>query len=147
MTRRMAGGPSPSLRGGAFVYTLRAPGERPIKYVGVTGEPRMRWLLHVSNAVQAMRGRKPMNNFVRWILELREAGERPVMEIVQNVDFSRGEQAEGRWIRRLISRGEPLLNLQHCPMNHGRTRRAYHCGRCGERGHNRLTCERAGASR
>ena len=132
--------PPPPIKGGpAFcpartlvVYSLRAPGEKAVRYVGVTRWPRGRWLGHTSEALRLWHAGKPVTQLHRWLLSLYAKGKRPILEPLATspawvrrrgcarFDFraqeaagrKAGEALEARWIRKLAKRGEPLFNVR-----------------------------------
>lgn len=130
----MEGGPAWDVQHSThYVYTLRAPGSRRIRYVGVTSDPRTRWHGHVYNAKRAAKCGQTTPLYA-WVLDLAAADKRPVMELVGEVGIiarddppycgaayearmgealSFARRAEAALIRRLQAEGAPLLNEQH----------------------------------
>lgn len=111
---RFLDGPRAHEPGG--VYSLRAPGDNAIRYVGLAYCLRTRWQMHMCAARRAERlGKTTALN--RWVLGLLANGQRPVLERLEVVhlfgDRHAGERREREWIRRLEKRGEPLLNVAH----------------------------------
>lgn len=105
----MPGGPGPR----SYVYTLRAPGDARVRYVGVTSTPRARWSLHVN---EALRAEESGNHTPRsaWVARLLAEGRGPVLEIVEvvNGDRRKAHKREIEWIRRLL-KVEPLFNVHN----------------------------------
>lgn len=85
-----------------FVYVLRCPKTKAIRYVGVTKNPKNRLEGH-------LRERRRKNPKVRWVQKLLRAGLEPIMEIVE--ETLTWEEAEIRWIANLRSGGCDLLNV------------------------------------
>ncbi len=96
-----------TLRQGQRVYALADPRDDSIRYVGYSSDPCKRFREH-------LRGKADGNEEKEaWIAELRDAGTRPELVILEEVEDPRAvREREDRWILHHLHRGEPLTNWQ-----------------------------------
>jgi hypothetical protein len=90
---------------GWYIYTLSEPdGEKRVRYVGKTDNPKNRLARHISlsDTEDTHKG--------HWIRKLVNAGQRPVMTIVQVGVGGSWEVAERAWITELRQQGASLTN-------------------------------------
>lgn len=77
-----------------YIYILRDPRTNEIKYVGKTVDPRSRSKKHgLPSQLRGSGVRK-----VKWILELRSIGLRPIFEIIEECTEENWEERERYWI-------------------------------------------------
>lgn len=94
-----------------YIYALRDPRDEAVRYVGRTKNPKRRLGSHLY--------KKYDGSFVHdrreWIQELRSAGLRPVMEIVETLSAPVKEalvnERECRWIFHYFQQGASLTNV------------------------------------
>lgn len=94
-----------------YIYVLRDPRDGAVRYVGRTKNPKKRLEHHLY--------KKSDGSFVHarreWIQEVRSAGLRPVMEIVETlrapVDDALISERERRWIFHFNQQGAALTNV------------------------------------
>lgn len=93
----------PVQKGPTFIYALRCPVTRKVRWVGRSNDPEGRLGGHFS---------KPTNRgMAKWLARLKKKGLRPFVEVVQKVKFKGWREAESRWIKKLRRRN-PLLNVE-----------------------------------
>jgi hypothetical protein len=73
-----------------YIYTLRDPRTGAIRYVGATINPRKR----VNKIWHSPKGLLQ----IEWIAELKNAGARPIQDIIERVPFEAWEEREQHWI-------------------------------------------------
>ncbi len=95
-----------------FIYLLRDPyslsdvkkgKHTPIRYIGKTNNPDVRWRNHFSGP-----GTSRMRN---WILSLRKEGRYPRLEILEECDESNWHEREEFYINKYLKLGHRLLNV------------------------------------
>lgn len=87
-----------------YIYTLKDPRDNTIRYIGMSKDPVKRLASHYS--LSDGTGEKQ-----QWLRELRDAGFRPTLEILEKVEYPRmPRQRECYWIHFYLKQGEPLLN-------------------------------------
>lgn len=86
------------------IYALRDPRDRTIRYVGATAHIKGRWKMHFyQGPMEAKQVAK-----AAWVLFLRTIGERPIMEILEEVEADAWKDRERFWIKFL----QPIYNIQ-----------------------------------
>lgn len=93
-----------------YIYVLKDPRDQSIRYVGQTINYEKRLEEHVRDYRRAYRGGKP-----EWMLELRQAGLRPVMEVIEECEPWMVFDRERFWIEEMRSRGCNLTNVASVP--------------------------------
>lgn len=116
-----------------FIYALNDPRTGARRYVGRAADPQRRFTQHIQKAKQwnpertldfiaEVRARMPgltlrwenQPSSKTWIVSLLEAGERPVLEILESVSPPvRVSEREMRWICQSIREGLDLLNAEN----------------------------------
>jgi len=87
-----------------YIYILRCPDTRAVRYVGITTHPAIREKEHCIYAIN-----KPKTKVQCWLIELRQQNKAPIFEVVES-----GERMGGRermWIYFLHEAGADLLNV------------------------------------
>lgn len=95
------------------VYTLSDPRNLTIRYVGISCNPKVRHLQHYH--------KDPYNHEkYAWIQEVRQAGYRPVMNIVkEKLTKEEATDLEMSMVYELLNQGVSLLNIdRHHPLSH-----------------------------
>lgn len=86
------------------IYALRDPRDRTVRYVGATAHMKGRWKMHFyQGPMEAKQVAK-----AAWILFLRTIGQRPIMEVLEEVEAEAWKDRERFWIKFL----EPRYNIQ-----------------------------------
>ena len=86
------------------IYALRDPRDRSVRYVGATAHMKGRWKVHFyQGPMEAKQVAK-----AAWVLFLRTIGQRPIMEVLEEVDAESWKDRERFWIKFL----EPIYNIQ-----------------------------------
>src|SRR5579864_211791 len=90
------------------IYALVDPRDSKTRYIGQTCNPKRRFHDHCSDLRK--QARRP---FKAWLAELKGAGLKPVMVVMQQNILTRAESvgAETYWIRHFVELGAPLFNL------------------------------------
>lgn len=94
-----------------YIYGLRDPDSKELRYIGATHNPKCRAACH--NSAARMGLEVPVS---KWIADLEAQGKAPVMEILCELDgrlSSRLSDAAERAAIRWLSFCYPLLNVQH----------------------------------
>ncbi len=92
-----------------FVYVLRDPLDRTVRYVGLTKKsPERRLSEHYHDGLLWFPAK------LTWLTQLKSAGLRPEVEVVEtilvgNSAFARGREDE--WISAELAKGSPLVNI------------------------------------
>lgn len=89
-----------------FIYDLSDPLTGFVRYVGKSVRPKERLAAHIRQA----RAGSPVY-CKRWISGLLQAGQRPVLSILEEVSASEADVAERYWIASLRLAGAELTNL------------------------------------
>lgn len=85
-----------------FIYALKDPETRKIRYIGVTTDPRKRLQKHLADPCRCHR--------VHWIQSLKNRGLVPEMEILVQVPKSEWAEWEVKFIRTARQMGLNLVN-------------------------------------
>lgn len=89
-----------------YIYGLRDPLTREIRYVGKSTQPIFRLRGHLKDAKEARTHKQ------RWLRQLEEKGLAPELVILEEVKAPRTwQQAEREWIAKGKEMGWPLTNL------------------------------------
>lgn len=104
----VAGKPRPVIAGlGAeyvTIYGLCSTNDPRIRYVGQALEPRVRFRQHTARAAASIA-------IMRWLRELREAGDAPIMVELQKTDTAHAISLECQWIARMQMESQADLNV------------------------------------
>lgn len=94
------------VRPSVAIYALRDPRTREVRYIGKAIDPCRRARQHMSAfQLSYYRSRK-----VSWLQSLRDAGQEPILEILQVVDAGDANRAERQWIAQYRAEGARLTN-------------------------------------
>lgn len=97
----------------AKIYALKDPDTGRVRYVGQTiHSPDRRLRAHWYGRTD---DDTPKN---QWLRRLEERGQRPTIEVLEEVSGGQKYEAEKEWIADLINAGEPLLNHNQLPGKH-----------------------------
>ena len=88
-----------------FIYVLRCPLTKEIRYVGKTNNPKERYHNHLNRALD--KGTHKRN----WINSLRKKGIRPIFEIIKKVSIGEWKGWEKYYIKYYKSKGCKLINI------------------------------------
>ena len=88
-----------------FIYKLIDPVTKEIRYVGKSNNPKKRLSDHI-NCCQYTNTHK--NN---WISSLLSIGQKPILEIIEEVPIKEWQKYEVYWIDKLRSEGNNLTNI------------------------------------
>src|SRR5262245_9119157 len=91
-----------------FIYALIDPRTSEIRYVGVTQHPQYRFQEHLTSAAHDT----PRDAREAWLRELRLAGLKPYLRILEKAPPGEANIRETWWIRYLAERGM-LTNWQY----------------------------------
>lgn len=88
-----------------YIYALIDPRNSETRWVGQTNNPARRLGLHLAT---------PDKNQAKWswITELKGQGQKPTMQILEEVEDNAANTRERWWIRELGQQGANLLNIQ-----------------------------------
>lgn len=89
-----------------FIYALKEPDTGEIRYIGKANDPKQRLRGHVSEA----RKRPGKTHKIDWIASLLEKGERPILDILDEVSEDLWESAEMGYIHWHRTIGCDLVN-------------------------------------
>jgi len=89
-----------------FIYTLAEPDSSVVRYIGQTKNPKNRFYRHIYDAKND--GRK--NKRCSWIKSLLNKNQRPIMEIIDEVDIKEWIFWEQYWICQFKAWGFNLVN-------------------------------------
>lgn len=94
-----------------FVYELIDPRTQAVRYVGITVNPKTRYLDHCRDSLPVAKG--------DWVNELMEQGLAPIMNIRETI--MEGEkfalEREKYWIQTYAAQGVDLLNIKCMPVS------------------------------
>jgi group I intron endonuclease len=89
-----------------YIYTLSCPETLAVRYIGKANNPKTRLSAHLSPKSIAK------NTYsARWINSLVKKGLKPVLNIIEQVDFDKWQEAETKWINHYKGLGCKLCNL------------------------------------
>lgn len=86
----------------AYIYALKDPRTNEVRYIGITTNPKQRYIAHCSHHTRADAKGK-------WIKELKSANMKPKMEILEDCDLEDGFQREHEVILEYVRVGANLL--------------------------------------
>lgn len=90
------------------IYALVDPRDNCVRYVGLSVDAQQRYKAHLSCVDASRRERQ-------WILELRQAGLEPILQVLEEIELSKNSYAlacekELYWMIEMRRLGHPLLN-------------------------------------
>jgi group I intron endonuclease len=88
-----------------FIYLLRQPGDLAIRYIGKSAKPKKRLWEHIT---EARSGEKCHRS--NWLRKLLAAGERPILEIIEQATVETWTEREQYWIAFYRAEGCRLVN-------------------------------------
>lgn len=88
-----------------FIYLLKDPFTMQVIYVGQSINPKQRLRSHIT---EAKHHKRKINKLV---LDILEAGSRPVMEILEKCDQDNWKEREQYWIKYYFESGNDLGNI------------------------------------
>jgi hypothetical protein len=86
-----------------YIYALKDPDTEDMRYVGMSKQPKIRFKAHMHDRSNNRKG--------AWIAELRAAGKRPILTILEETNKENWEDRERYWIAKGRESGWPLLNI------------------------------------
>lgn len=90
-----------------FIYGLFDPTTDELRYIGKANNPKSRLRQHIYDAIHFINeGTHTLN----WIRKLLRSGERPNLEVLEEVSEDKWQEAERKWIRICRSFGYRLTN-------------------------------------
>jgi hypothetical protein len=95
-----------------FIYTLCDPDTLMVRYVGKTNNPRHRLAQHL------LEKKKDNSHKARWIKKLKREGKKPILQIIEEVDMDKWEEAEIKWISFYKGLGCKLTNISEGGHSH-----------------------------
>ena len=98
-----------------FIYALRDPNTKEIKYIGKTNNPRTRLSGHKMAGVN--------QRLSDWIRSLQEQGQQPVMQILEECPRKNHRKAELSWLFLFLDCGFELFNAVYPGMDWRKMRR------------------------
>ena len=90
-----------------YIYTLKDPNTNTIRYVGKTKNLKMRYYAHCSRHKLS----KYKSYKSSWILSLLNNNQKPIMEVLDEIEDSNWEFWEIYWISQLQTWGFDLTNM------------------------------------
>lgn len=97
------------MRDTTFIYALRCPISREIRYIGKTDRPKERLQRHIWYSTKKQPA--PKFHSACWIRSLAETGAKPVLEILREVPYDERKYWERRAIRVYRAVGFDLTNV------------------------------------
>ena len=88
-----------------YIYGLKDPITKEIRYVGKTVNPKSRYQKHVKNDDMCNRHKKA------WINSLKRTGHKPEMVILEETDEKHWDARERYWIKTGLESEWPLVNI------------------------------------
>lgn len=89
-----------------YIYTLSDPISGDIRYVGQTNNIKIRYKKHISNT-------KRKTKVINWIKSLKNKNLKPIIEIIDIVDYNNRNFWEEYWIWQMKVWGFNLMNLTY----------------------------------
>lgn len=87
-----------------YIYVLKCPTTKEVRYVGKANDPKLRYGNHINKS-------RDKNTHKRnWINKLREAGLKPILEIIATVSIDEWKYWEKFYIEKYIKNGCDLVN-------------------------------------
>lgn len=88
-----------------FIYILRDPISKKIRYIGKANDPKKRYNSHI--CLKSGKGRHLWN----WILMLKKKGFMPILEVIEEVNKNEWKIFEKYYIKKYRENGNKLVNL------------------------------------
>lgn len=92
-----------------FIYSLTDPITNKIRYIGKTNDPEDRYKRHLQKCYLEKYDKNTYKS--RWIKSLLAKNEKPVMNIIQECNYSNVNEMEIYWIFKMKADGCKLTNL------------------------------------
>jgi hypothetical protein len=89
-----------------YIYTLKDPINNQIRYVGQTNNPKKRLSKHINNSKSC----KDKRHISNWIRSLTSD---PIMDIIENCEYSVRNNRENYWINYYKNQGYDLCNSSY----------------------------------
>lgn len=93
-----------------FLYRLRDPETRAIRYVGKADSPTKRLATHLYQARHNLAISSHRTHKANWLRSLLLQGKMPILEIIEEVPVTQWQEREAYWIACYREQGEPLTN-------------------------------------
>lgn len=87
-----------------YIYILRDPITKKIRYVGKTNNIKQRYKNHIN------KNRDKKTHKRNWINKLREKGKKPIIEIIDEANNTNWKEKEKYWIRYYLDKNCKLVN-------------------------------------
>lgn len=89
-----------------YIYRLKNPDTKKVRYVGKTTNPKRRWHHHCS--IKA--NEKQKSHRSSWLLSILREGKKPILEIIDTCQYKSWEEVEKYWIQYHKDMGCNLCN-------------------------------------
>lgn len=90
-----------------FIYGLWDPRDGRLRYIGKSNNPKTR----LTNHLRAARKKGATNHLRCWLIGVMNDGEKPMMEVLEEVPVSRWKETERDWINQCRDHGIDLVNI------------------------------------
>ncbi len=90
-----------------YIYLLRCPIDNSPKYVGKSNDPNKRKDCHKSKS------KTKDNPLSKWIRELNENNLKPIVEIIEEVDYPKWIEREKFYVKKYREEGHDLKNVNN----------------------------------
>jgi len=98
-----------------FIYALKDPISFEIRYVGKSNNPKSRFNKHIGEA-----RRNPNNHRLCWIKGLLDNNLKPILEILEEIEFNKWQEREIFYISTLPNLTNTLPGGEYSPMSEQR---------------------------
>jgi len=89
-----------------YIYILKDPTTNKIRYVGKSNNPKSRYSKHIKDSEK----HKCNSHKENWIRKLLRENKKPILEIVESVNYDKWKEKEREWIFNLKKQGVELTN-------------------------------------
>lgn len=89
-----------------FIYSLSDPNTNQVRYIGKANDLKYRLWAHIHDAKHDRRNQHKCN----WIKSLLREDKKPIIELIEEVDYDFWKTAEIYWISQFTSWGFDLIN-------------------------------------
>ena len=90
-----------------FIYGLWDPRDGRLRYIGKSNKPKER----LTNHLRAARKKGATTHLRCWLIGLMDEGEKPLLEVLEEVSRDSWQEVERDWIRQCKEHGIDLVNL------------------------------------